>query len=103
MKYYTKIQVLRINGLRSLSATLAGVKDPGVAALGATSTDGMIKRLGGERWNRLHPTEDARRSYVATQFDGRSGPWRFERSMAEAFVRDGGVFFRNADTGQSAY
>ena len=23
-----------------------------------------------ERWNRLHPTEDARRSYVATQFDG---------------------------------
>jgi pyruvate dehydrogenase E1 component len=27
-----------------------------------------------ERWNRLHPTEDARRSYVATQFDGRSGP-----------------------------
>ena len=27
-----------------------------------------------ERWSRLHPTEDARRSYVATQFDGRSGP-----------------------------
>jgi pyruvate dehydrogenase E1 component len=27
-----------------------------------------------ERWNRLHPTEDARSSYVATQFDGRSGP-----------------------------
>jgi alkylation response protein AidB-like acyl-CoA dehydrogenase len=36
-KYYTKIQLLRINGLRSLSATLAGVKDPGVAALGATN------------------------------------------------------------------
>ncbi len=35
--YFTKIQVLRINGLRSLSATLAGVKDPGVAALGATN------------------------------------------------------------------
>jgi pyruvate dehydrogenase E1 component len=27
-----------------------------------------------ERWNRLHPTEDARRSYVATQFEGRKGP-----------------------------
>jgi len=27
-----------------------------------------------ERWNRLHPTEDARRAYVTTQFDGRSGP-----------------------------
>ena len=27
-----------------------------------------------ERWNRLHPTEEARRSYVATQLDGRSGP-----------------------------
>src|SRR5258706_1521270 len=36
-RYFTKIQVLRINGLRSLSATLAGVKDPGVAALGATN------------------------------------------------------------------
>ena len=37
MKYYTKIQLLRINGLRSLSATLSGIKDPGVAALGATN------------------------------------------------------------------
>ncbi|MEP7046845.1 MAG: acyl-CoA dehydrogenase family protein [Ilumatobacteraceae bacterium] len=36
-RYYTKIQVLRINGLRSLSATLSGTKDPGVAALGATN------------------------------------------------------------------
>jgi alkylation response protein AidB-like acyl-CoA dehydrogenase len=36
-RYFTKIQVLRINGLRSLSAALAGVKDPGVAALGATN------------------------------------------------------------------
>jgi pyruvate dehydrogenase E1 component len=27
-----------------------------------------------ERWNRLHPTEDARRAYVTTQLDGRSGP-----------------------------
>ncbi|MEY2401087.1 MAG: hypothetical protein QOJ08_1198, partial [Ilumatobacteraceae bacterium] len=36
-KYYTKIQLLRINGLRSLSATLSGTKDPGVAALGATN------------------------------------------------------------------
>lgn len=26
----------------------------GLAALGATSTDGMIRRLGGRRWNRLH-------------------------------------------------
>ena len=26
----------------------------GLIALAATSTDGMIKRLGGERWNRLH-------------------------------------------------
>ena len=32
-----------------------------------------------ERWNRLHPTEEARRSYVATQFDGRSGPGRSRR------------------------
>jgi len=37
MTYYSKIQILRINGLRSLSATLAGAKDPGVAALGATN------------------------------------------------------------------
>ena len=37
MEYYTKIQILRVNGLRSLSATIVGVKDPGVVALGATN------------------------------------------------------------------
>jgi alkylation response protein AidB-like acyl-CoA dehydrogenase len=37
MAYYTKIQILRVNGLRTLSATVAGVKDPAVAALGATN------------------------------------------------------------------
>ncbi len=35
MRYYTKIQILRINGLRSLSATVSGRKDSGVAALSA--------------------------------------------------------------------
>ncbi len=37
MRYHTKIQILRINGLRSLSATVTGKKDPGVAALSATN------------------------------------------------------------------
>ena len=37
MRYYTKIQILRFNGLRSLSATLTGSKDLGIAALGATN------------------------------------------------------------------
>jgi alkylation response protein AidB-like acyl-CoA dehydrogenase len=37
MMYFTKIQILRYNGLRSLSSTLAGTKDLGVAALGATN------------------------------------------------------------------
>lgn len=37
MRYYSKIQILRVNGLRSLSATLSGVKDPGVLALGASN------------------------------------------------------------------
>ncbi|MGD9704341.1 MAG: acyl-CoA dehydrogenase family protein [Acidimicrobiia bacterium] len=37
MEYYTKIQILRVNGLRSLSATLNKTKDPGVAALGASN------------------------------------------------------------------
>src|SRR4051794_2580560 len=36
-RYYTKIQILRINGLRSLTATLTGGRDPGVVALGATN------------------------------------------------------------------
>ncbi len=36
-EYFTKIQILRINGLRSLSATLTGSKDLGVMALGATN------------------------------------------------------------------
>ena len=35
MTYYTKIQILRINGLRSLASTLSGTKDPSIAALGA--------------------------------------------------------------------
>ena len=38
MAYYTKIQILRINGLRSLTATVQGKrKDMGVAVLGATN------------------------------------------------------------------
>ena len=36
-RYHSKIQILRINGLRSLSATLSATKDLGVAALGATN------------------------------------------------------------------
>jgi len=36
-RYHTKIQILRINGLRSLSATVNQRKDPAVAALGATN------------------------------------------------------------------
>ena len=36
-RFHTKIQILRINGLRSLSATLNGSRDLAVAALGATN------------------------------------------------------------------
>jgi alkylation response protein AidB-like acyl-CoA dehydrogenase len=36
-RYHTKIQILRINGLRSLTATVHERKDPAVAALGATN------------------------------------------------------------------
>src|SRR3954452_8400894 len=36
-RYHSKIQILRINGLRSLTATLHDRKDPGVAALGASN------------------------------------------------------------------
>ncbi|CAN5531326.1 acyl-CoA dehydrogenase [soil metagenome] len=35
MRLHTKVEILRINGLRSLSATLADRRDPGVVALGA--------------------------------------------------------------------
>jgi len=37
MEFYTKIQILRINGLRNLSATLNDSKDMSVIALGATN------------------------------------------------------------------
>jgi alkylation response protein AidB-like acyl-CoA dehydrogenase len=37
VRYYTKIQILRTNGLRSLSTTLANKKDPSMANLGATN------------------------------------------------------------------
>lgn len=36
-QYHSKIQILKINGLRSLTATLSKTKDPGVGALGATN------------------------------------------------------------------
>lgn len=36
-KAHTKVQIMRINGLRSLSATVNKKKDAGVAALGATN------------------------------------------------------------------
>lgn len=36
-RYYTKIQIMRINGLRSLTQTLHGTKDMGVVTLGATN------------------------------------------------------------------
>ena len=37
MQYYTKIQILRINGLRNLTSTLNESKDMGTVALGATN------------------------------------------------------------------
>ena len=37
MRQWTDIQIMRINGLRTLTATLSGKKDLGVAALGATN------------------------------------------------------------------
>jgi len=37
MRYYTKIQILRINGLRSLTATVQGRKSFGVTVLGVTN------------------------------------------------------------------
>ncbi len=37
MTYWSKIQILRINGLRSLTATVQGKRDMGVAALGLTN------------------------------------------------------------------
>ena len=37
MKYHTKIEILKINGLRALSSTLNKTKDPAVATLGASN------------------------------------------------------------------
>ncbi len=37
MEYYSKIQIMRINGLRSLTATVSAKRDMGVAVLGATN------------------------------------------------------------------
>ena len=54
--YYTKIQLLRINGLRSLSATLSGAKDLGVAALGAHEQDVLDRDAqGGDGAHPRHP------------------------------------------------
>jgi alkylation response protein AidB-like acyl-CoA dehydrogenase len=35
--YWSKIQIIRINGLRTLSSAVSGRKDPSIAALGATN------------------------------------------------------------------
>jgi alkylation response protein AidB-like acyl-CoA dehydrogenase len=36
-QYFTKIQIIRVNGLRTLTATYSGRKDASIAALGATN------------------------------------------------------------------
>ncbi len=36
-QYWSKVQIIRINGLRTLTASYTGRKDPSVAALGATN------------------------------------------------------------------
>jgi alkylation response protein AidB-like acyl-CoA dehydrogenase len=37
MRFYTKVQILRVNGRRTLAATMSGSQDSGVRALGATN------------------------------------------------------------------
>ena len=37
MQYYTKIQILRFNGLRNLTSAVSGKKDMGTVVLGATN------------------------------------------------------------------
>jgi alkylation response protein AidB-like acyl-CoA dehydrogenase len=37
MQYYTKVQILRINGLRNLTSAISGSKDMGTVVLGATN------------------------------------------------------------------
>ncbi|MFZ4516905.1 MAG: acyl-CoA dehydrogenase family protein [Microthrixaceae bacterium] len=37
MEYYSRIQIMRINGLRSLTATVTGKRDMGTAVLGVTN------------------------------------------------------------------
>ena len=41
--YYSKIQIMRINGLRSLTATVSGKRDMGVAVLGAHEQDVLVR------------------------------------------------------------
>ena len=43
--YFTKVQIIRINGLRTLTATYTGRKDPSIAALGA------LNKMG---WSEMH-------------------------------------------------
>ena len=42
MAYYTKIQILKINGLRNLTAAVTGSKDMGTIVLGATQQDVLV-------------------------------------------------------------
>jgi alkylation response protein AidB-like acyl-CoA dehydrogenase len=37
MRAYSKVQIMKVNGWRTLSSVLHGTRDPGVAALGATN------------------------------------------------------------------
>ena len=41
--YYTRVQLLRYNGLRSLTAAISGPKDPGVLALGRDEQDVLVR------------------------------------------------------------
>ena len=51
MQYYTKIQILRINGLRTLSSALTGSKDPGVDRARRDATRCSGRRCTSGRWS----------------------------------------------------
>ena len=71
--YWTKIQIIRVNGLRTLSAAVSGRKDPSIAALGATVVidlsgaelhAALAGHVDGDHRQRAQPGEDRRVVHV---------------------------------------
>jgi alkylation response protein AidB-like acyl-CoA dehydrogenase len=95
VRQWSKIQIMRVNGLRTLSATLSGKKDAGVASLGATNK--MF-------WSETHrDTMNLAMDILGAQAQVLTGNATDEEEMVPGYGRRRGVAAYPASVLQSSF